>query len=116
MEKEENKTLSPEEQIALLANSVDYEEFIKRVNQAIKELSEILQPIVACFLDAFKTVFDENNGHEVFTICRDPRYQRIVWLALYHPKERVRKKNIRRIKRIAKRMGKIKKEIDNETY
>lgn len=108
MEKEENKTLSPEEQIALLANSVDYEEFRKRINQAIKELAEIIQPIVAFIAETFETVFGKNNGEE-FTICRDPRYQRIVWLALNHPKERVRKKNIRRIKRIAKRMGKIKK-------
>ncbi len=106
---EENGTLSSEEQLALFVNFVDFKDFRERVNQAIKELSEILQPIVDWFLDTFKTVFDENNGHEVFTTCRDPRYQRIVSLALYHPKERVRKKNIRRIKRIAKKMRKIKK-------
>ena len=105
MEEKENGTLSPEEQITLFVNSVDFEDFRKRVNRGIKELAEIIQPIVAFLAETFETVFGKNNGEE-FTICRDPRYQRIVTLALYHPKERVRKKNIRRIKRIARKIKK----------
>lgn len=92
MEEKENGILSPEEQITLFVNSVDFEDFRKRINREIKELAEILRPIVDCFLDAFKTAFDKNNGHEVFTICRDPRYQRIVWLALYHRKSGLERK------------------------
>ena len=65
MEEKEAGALSLEEQIDLFTDSVELGDFIKRLNQAIKELAEILRPIVNSFLEAFKTVFNENNGKEV---------------------------------------------------
>ena len=102
----ESEMLSLEEQTALIANSVDFEGFRERVNQAVKELAEILQPIVDSFFDAFKTVFDENNGKEVIEQVMAEENCRVVHLALNHRKERVRKKNMKRFKRIVEKYKK----------
>lgn len=106
---EEKQILSPEEQVALLANSVDLEDFRERVNQATKELAEILRSIVDSFLEAFKTVFDENNGKEVIEQAIAEENSRVVYLALNHRKERVRKKNMKRFERIVKKHKNFKK-------
>lgn len=99
MEEKESEMLSLEEQTALIANSVDFEGFRERVNQAVKELAEILQPIVDSFLEAFKTVFDENNEKEVIEQAIAEENSRVVYLALNHRKDRVRKKNMKRFKK-----------------
>ena len=109
MERKEDETLSPEEQIRLFVDSVDFEGFRERVNQAIKELAEILQPIVDSFFEAFKTVFDENNGKEVVEQAIAEENSRVVHLALNHKKERVRKKNMKRFKKIVKKHKNLKK-------
>lgn len=99
----ESEMLSLEEQTALIANSVELEDFRKKVNQAIEELAEILRPIVDSFLEVFKTVFDENNGKEVIEQAIAEENRRVVYLALTHRKERVRKKNMKRFKRIVEK-------------
>lgn len=100
----EQRELSPIEK--------DIAEVAKLLNaEYIESLKEKLEEFEECLLEAFKGVMEtlkQTFGIEIdekfIALCRDPRYERIVWLSLYHPKERVRKKNIRRIKRIAKRM------------
>ena len=109
MEEKEAGALSLEEQIDLFTDSVELEDFRKRVNQAIEELAEIFRPIVDSFLEAFKTVFDENNGKEVIEQAIAEENRRAVHLALTHRKERVRKKNMKRFKRIVKKHKNFKK-------
>jgi oligoendopeptidase F len=108
LEEKRTETLSLEEQIVLLADSVE-EGFRERLNQAIKELAEILQPIVDTFLEAFNTVFDENNGKEVVEQAIAKENSRVVYLALNHRKERVRKKNMKRFKKIVEKHRNLKK-------
>lgn len=109
MERKEDETLSPEERITLFVDSVDFEGFRERVNQAIKELAEILQPIVDSFFEAFKTAFDGNNGKEVVEQAIEEENSRVVHLALNHRKERVCKKNMKRFKKIVKKHKNLKK-------
>lgn len=100
---EEKETLSPEEQIALFAESVDFQEFAKRINEALGELAEMLKPIADAFYEAFKCVFDEIGAEGVVGEIVSKENRRVVHLALNHRKERVRKKNMHRLERIVKK-------------
>lgn len=99
---EEKETLSLEERIAFV-ESVDFQEFAKRINEVLGELAEILKPIADAFYEAFKCVFDEIGAEGVVGEIVSKENRRVVHLALNHRKERVRKKNMHRLEKIVKK-------------
>lgn len=86
-------------------------EEIKKFEQAIKLFNETLIPFVEDFIEtlvpliqeigiavisAFKGIAEQISQQIIAVIKLYPN-KRVVYLALHHPKERVRKKNMHRI-------------------
>ena len=69
----------------------------KEIRQLVQELSAVLVPIINEVWKSVKTIVDVVLYHY-------PN-RRVLHLALYHPKERVRKKNIHRIMRWVEKGG-----------
>lgn len=63
--------------------------------------------VAMAFWSSIKAALCSEETWEVIRLSNDPRYHRLIELALHHPKKRVRKKSIRRIKRIVRRCGKL---------
>ena len=63
--------------------------------------------VAMAFWSSIKAALCSEETWEVIRLSNDLRYHRLVELALHHPKKRVRKKNIKRIKRIVRRCGKL---------
>ena len=72
----------------------------KDKSEKIERIAEVLQPVVANIVECLAPIIKEcthnivDLWHSVVECCPD---KRVVHLALRHPKQRVRKKNINRI-------------------
>lgn len=80
-------------------NLVDWERINTVASEAIEALGERMHDIINGFCIGFKSLrkaINDIHNHLTVVINSYPN-KRIVYLALHHPKERVRKKNIKRI-------------------
>ena len=69
----------------------DFQKAVEAIQRVTKEITEILKPILDTVMQAIKKVTD--------TILNCYPNKKVLHLALHHPKERVRKKNLRRIRK-----------------
>lgn len=69
----------------------DFQKAVEAIQRLTQEITEILKPILDTVMQTIKKVTD--------TILNCYPTKKVLHLALYHPKERVRKKNMRRIMR-----------------
>ena len=76
----------------------DIQKAVEAIQRLAQALSEVLTPIMEKVLEAIKKVSD--------AILHCYPNKKVLHLAIYHPKERVRKKNIRRIMRWLERNNK----------
>ena len=89
-----NEDMTEEQQKALEQLSKEQED-IERAVEAIQRLAqaivEAFNPVIKIAIETFKTLWDK--------VLHCYPNKKVLHLALYHPKERVRKKNMRRIMR-----------------
>ena len=67
----------------------DFQKAVEAIQRVTQEITEILKPILDTVMQTIKKMTD--------TILNRYPNKKVLYLALYHPKERVRKKNMRRI-------------------
>ena len=86
------------EKVEFSKDDLAIQEAVQAIQELQKNIMAVLFPILESVIQALKRFCD--------TVLYTYPYKRVVRLALYHPKERVRKKNMRRIMRWIERNGK----------
>lgn len=69
----------------------DFQKAVEALQRLANAIAEVLNPILDKAMQAFKKIAD--------TVLHTYPNKKVLHLAMYHPKERVRKKNMRRIMR-----------------
>lgn len=73
----------------------DFKKAVEAIQCVVQAITETLTPVFKKAFEVFKELYD-------VLLQRLPN-KRILYLAVYHPKERVRKKNMHRIMRVIER-------------
>lgn len=95
---EEMNKDNQKEKIELSKDDLTIQETVQAIQELQKSIMAVLYPVLEDIMQTLKRFYD--------VVLRTYSNKRVVRLALYHPKERVRKKNIRRIMRWIERNGK----------
>lgn len=78
--------------------SEDFQKAVEVLQRLAQSIIEVFSPVLNSVIEAIKEICD--------AVLHDYPNKRVVYLAMHHPKERVRRKNMRRIMRWIERNSK----------